>query len=100
MPKSPQVGSALDVEMATALAWFDARRSKYVALASAVAPYVQPDDVILDIGANVGYFTKVLAEEIGFRGTSHLFEPIPHLAELIPQVLADQGVTVQVHPSA
>jgi FkbM family methyltransferase len=89
---------ATDVDHARALAWFDRRREVYDGLAAAAAPYVEPDGTFLDVGANIGYFTRVLAERTGFRGTVHLFEPIPHLASLATRTLADVPYRAVVHP--
>jgi FkbM family methyltransferase len=89
--------SALTVSHADALTWFEARRPNYERLARAVAPYVERGGVILDVGANIGYFTKVLDEVIEFRGTVHLFEPIPNLAGLCRSTLRDAGFAARVH---
>jgi FkbM family methyltransferase len=88
---------ATDVDHARALAWFEGRRPVYERLADAVAPYVDRDGTFLDVGANIGYFTKVLAARTGFRGTAHLFEPIPNLATLCAQTLADTPYRAVVH---
>lgn len=89
--------SAGDVNHAQALAWFDTRRPIYDRLAAAVAPYVDRTGVILDVGANIGYFTKVLGETTDFQGTVHLFEPIPNLAELCRTTLMDTPFKTNVH---
>ena len=39
----------------------------------------------------------MLAERTGFRGTVHLFEPVPNLATLCKQTLADVPYTAHVH---
>src|SRR5271165_4314514 len=38
---------------------------------------VRKGDVVIDIGANVGYFTMLFADLTGKRGQVHAFEPIP-----------------------
>lgn len=38
---------------------------------------LQPDDIFLDIGANIGYYTAVAAMCIDNRGHIHAFEPEP-----------------------
>jgi FkbM family methyltransferase len=35
------------------------------------------DDVVIDIGANVGYFTMLFSDLTGNRGEVHAFEPVP-----------------------
>jgi hypothetical protein len=78
-----QPASAIDVEPAVALAWFETRRAQYIKLAQAVEPHIHPQGMVLDVGANIGYFTKILTEVTNFRGTVHMFEPVPHLARII-----------------
>jgi len=89
--------SATSVNHTEALAWFESRRPIYDRLSTAVAPYVDSDGVIFDIGANIGYFTKVLASAADFHGTVHLFEPIPHLAALCRTTLLDTPYETHVH---
>lgn len=89
--------SAESVTQAQALAWFEKRRPTYERLSAVVAPYVDRTGVFLDVGANIGYFTKVLGEATGFRGTVHLFEPVPNLAELCRATLLDTPFTSNVH---
>jgi FkbM family methyltransferase len=42
---------------------------------------VQQGDVVIDVGANVGYFTMLFADLTGERGQVHAFEPIPSTFE-------------------
>lgn len=93
----PPVATASDVEHAKAYAWFETRRATYERLAAAVAPYVDRTGVVFDVGGNIGYFTKVLGETVDFRGTVHLFEPVPNLASLCAVTLADAPYDVHVH---
>jgi FkbM family methyltransferase len=44
---------------------------------------VRPGDVVLDIGANIGLVTFVLADLVGPRGQVHAYEPNPRLCDLI-----------------
>lgn len=90
--------NAVDVSHEQALAFFERRRPTYERLARRVAPYVGTDDVVLDIGANIGYFSLVFAQVTGFRGTAHLYEPVPHLAELCAVTLRDASFHAVVHP--
>jgi FkbM family methyltransferase len=96
--KAPARPRATDVDHARALAWFESRRDVYERLADVAAPYVEPTGTFLDVGANIGFFTRVLAERVGFTGTAHLFEPIPNLAALCAQTLADAPYRAVVHP--
>lgn len=94
---TPKLSSARDVDHAEAVKWFEARRPTYERLANAIAPYVDRQGVVLDVGANIGYFTKVFGEVLEFDGTVHLFEPIPHLAELCRATLRDVPFRTMVH---
>jgi FkbM family methyltransferase len=65
-----------------AVAWFKRREYRYESLIRCLIPYVTPEATLFDIGANIGYFTILLADKIAFKGSAYLFEPIPHLADL------------------
>jgi len=62
--------------------WFGHRRYLYDKLISTVYPYISSDAIVFDIGANIGYFTMLLAERLEFKRGAYLFEPVPNLAEL------------------
>ncbi|MET0694504.1 MAG: FkbM family methyltransferase [Propionibacteriaceae bacterium] len=93
----PQVLLAESVSHQQALAWFAPRRPTYERLINSVAPYVDRTGLVLDVGANIGFFTKTFGELIDFSGTVHLFEPIPHLVELCRKTLSDVPYTAVVH---
>src|SRR5262249_9407263 len=38
---------------------------------------IRRGDVVLDIGANIGYFTMLFSDLVGKKGEVHAFEPIP-----------------------
>ena len=38
---------------------------------------LRPGDVVLDVGAHVGYFTVIAASVVGPTGAVHAFEPVP-----------------------
>lgn len=38
---------------------------------------LRPGDVCVDVGANIGYFTAVMAARVGPSGAVHAFEPVP-----------------------
>lgn len=52
---------------------------------------VRPGMVVADIGANVGYFTLLMADLVGPTGRVHAFEPNPRLAELVDKSLMVNG---------
>jgi len=85
------------VDYDVAYAWFEKRRTNYTTLSDAVAPYLDTTGVIFDIGANIGYFSKILGETVGFTGTAHLFEPLPHLACLCRRTAEQFAYTAHVH---
>ena len=45
--------------------------------------FVRPDTVFLDIGANLGYFSLMIARRISAAGKVHAFEPNPELVRLL-----------------
>ena len=48
---------------------------------------VQPGQVVLDIGANIGYYTLLMATLVGPEGRVHSFEPLEFLhAELVKSI--------------
>lgn len=40
---------------------------------------VEPGDVCLDIGANIGWYTTLFQKLVGSGGQVHAFEPVPHI---------------------
>jgi len=54
-------------------------------------------DVVLDIGANIGWFSLVAAKHIGKNGTVHAFEPRPETAKMLKRTMADNALRDQVH---
>ena len=105
-PSAPSVGlkpcaaaalTAQTVDLDRANAFFEKRRAGYETLADVVAPYLPTDGVLFDVGANVGFFTKVLVERTGFSGRAHLFEPVPNLAELCALTADELSCEATVH---
>lgn len=54
---------------------------------------VATDDVVLDIGANIGYFTLLLSRLVGERGRVLAFEPTRHYRNTLLRNLAENGVS-------
>ena len=52
---------------------------------------VKPGQVALDLGANHGYYTLLLADLVGPGGRVHAFEPNPRLLELLRRNIALNG---------
>jgi FkbM family methyltransferase len=88
--------SARSVTHKEAMKWYEHRKTGYEELISAIIPYVKQDSVILDIGANVGYFSFLLAEKIDFKGSIYLFEPLPNLANLCEETFRDTPYNAKV----
>lgn len=68
----------------------------------AMVRLVQPGMTAVDAGANLGYFTLVLAELVGERGQVHAFEPNPAIADRLGKSVYVNGFTqrVTVHEAA
>lgn len=67
-----------------------------------IARLVRPGMVVADIGANVGYFTLLMAHLVGAQGRVHAFEPNPRLVTLLEKSLTANGFSawVRVHQVA
>jgi FkbM family methyltransferase len=57
---------------------------------------VKPGMTVLDIGANTGYMTLLLADLVGAHGHVHAFEPMPANYELLRKNVQSNGLS-QVH---
>lgn len=56
---------------------------------------------IVDIGANIGWYSMLAASATGLRGTVHAFEPLPaNVQNLLANVRLNRYAHVQVHPYA
>lgn len=71
-------------------------------LTEALAEVVQPGMTVCDIGANLGYFTLLMADLVGPGGKVHAFEPNPLIAERLMRSVAVNGFhgRVSVHADA
>lgn len=62
---------------------------------------LRPGDTVLDVGANVGYYTVLAARAVGGAGRVHAIEPDPDNLALLRSNLALNGLgNVVVHPVA
>jgi FkbM family methyltransferase len=62
---------------------------------------VREGDVVLDVGANAGFFTLLAAKRVGPRGMVYAFEPLPRNLEYLRRHVAANGLAnVQVLPLA
>lgn len=70
------------------------------ALCKAIQQHVKPGFVCLDIGANIGYFTLLLAHYAGQAGRVYAFEPLPQNHEVLNENVALNQLGMQVQPIA
>jgi FkbM family methyltransferase len=63
--------------------------------------HLQPGEVYVDVGANIGYYTLVAAQRVGVQGKVFAYEPDPdNFALLEANVLLNRLPQVQVFPYA
>jgi FkbM family methyltransferase len=59
---------------------------------------VRPGDLVLDVGANIGYTARLMLDCLGGRGALHAFEPLPELFAVLSQNLGDDpGSIAHLH---
>ena len=59
---------------------------------------LQPGDVFVDVGANIGYFSILAATVVGEQGTVYAFEPDPENYRLIEANVALNNLQGRIHP--
>jgi FkbM family methyltransferase len=60
-------------------------------LTEVIAQQVKPGMIVADVGANIGYYTLLMAELVGATGKVHAFEPNPLMAQKISQSVSING---------
>jgi len=66
-----------------------AREKQYEpAVTAAIKQHLQPGQVFVDVGANIGYFTCLAAAIVGTKGHVFAFEPNPDNVQLIRKSIA------------
>jgi FkbM family methyltransferase len=66
-----------------------------------VGRVVQPGDTVVDVGANIGYYTCYLARLVGPKGHVLAFEPAPDLIDILRDNVAFNGYeNVQIENKA
>ena len=68
---------------------------------AAIWPYLRDGSAVVDVGANIGYFSLLAATAIGRAGSVHAIEALPSTVELLRRNVArNDASTVTVHPVA
>ena len=69
---------------------------------SVVARFARQGTTAIDVGANVGYYTLLLADAVGSEGKIIAFEPNPRIAEMLSMSIPINGYKsrVSVRPEA
>jgi FkbM family methyltransferase len=66
-----------------------------------LASFVAPGDCVVDVGANVGFYTVRLSEAVGIQGTVHAFEPVPETFAILSATVRRLPLSnVVLHASA
>lgn len=55
--------------------------------------FIRPGDSVIDLGANIGWYTAVLSGLVGERGKVYAVEPIPGTFTLLTSVIKKLGLT-------
>ena len=54
--------------------------------------FIQPGDSVIDLGANIGWYSTVLSRLVGERGKVYAVEPIPDTFDLLSSVIKKLGL--------
>ena len=85
-----------DVSYLQAKQWFQNHHAVYDRLTDLALPHMSEQSVVFDIGANIGYFSALLAKKANFKGKIMLFEPIPNLAKHCEITFKDVSYDAQI----
>jgi FkbM family methyltransferase len=58
--------------------------------------HLRPGDVVVDIGANIGYFSLLAATAVGPTGQVIAFEPVPSIADMLERNVRRNRLPVEV----
>jgi FkbM family methyltransferase len=58
---------------------------------------VQDQDTVLDVGANLGYYTLLFSQIVGSRGAVHAFEPVPDTFARLADLISEREKCKNVH---
>ncbi|MBO9526591.1 MAG: FkbM family methyltransferase [Sphingobium yanoikuyae] len=57
---------------------------------------IRPGMVVADVGANLGYFSLLMADIVGSDGHVLAFEPNPHAADLLQRSVRSNGIETRI----
>jgi FkbM family methyltransferase len=87
------------VKYQAAWAFFEKRHEAYEESTAALAKLLKPGAVVIDVGANVGYFSTMLSAKVA-RLELHLFEPLPNLGTHCQKTISDRALNAKFYPFA
>lgn len=91
----------LDVSRSNAQRLLYLEGERFVSELGLIESLVVPSDAVVDVGANIGYYTLLFAKAIGEGGSITAFEPEPdNLVELRLNVERNALKNVVIHPFA
>lgn len=86
--------------MASLDAYLNGARSKSP-IENIIRNHVKPNDITLDIGANLGWTTRLMSHLVGEKGQVHAFEPMPVAFENLSINAGDAPLNnIKVYPIA
>jgi len=60
---------------------------------------IKPNDVVIDIGANLGYYSKLFSKWVGAKGLVHSVEPVKEIREVLEKNI--RGIkNINIYPYA
>jgi len=65
-------------------------------ITTAIARYTKPNSTVIDVGANVGYYTMLLADAVGPHGRVVAFEPNPRISQMLKMSVSINGYSSRV----
>ena len=65
-----------------------------------IKKYLKRDQICLDVGANVGYLSAVMAQSIGKNGKVYALEPAPQVFKFVDKLAQSSGGIIEAFPLA
>lgn len=66
-------------------------KARFQAVEPLIAPYIRPDSIVIDVGANAGYYAKIFAR-MAFKGKVFAFEPGSYARSILQKVVCIRGL--------